>query len=174
MATGNINTGSLGRTPSWVYVDLPPGVQLVQGKNYRLWFASPKSNNTKNCYFQSIPYGESSPAVWLEAGWGGMANCYTAGQGSKWTTLATSDLSFSLQVPQGLAMLPDIVAPATGPTGAVVRLTTPQVSDTADPAPVVTNNAPAIFPIGTTIVTWTVKDAAGNSATTTQRVIVVQ
>lgn len=37
---------------------------------------------------------------------------------------------------------------------------------------ILTNNAPAAFPIGITIVTWTAKDAAGNSANATQKVIV--
>ena len=36
----------------------------------------------------------------------------------------------------------------------------------------VTNDAPAIFPLGTTTVTWTVEDAAGNIATCTQDVTV--
>ncbi len=35
-----------------------------------------------------------------------------------------------------------------------------------------TNNAPAIFPIGTTVVTWSVTDAAGNIGTCTQTVTV--
>ncbi len=39
--------------------------------------------------------------------------------------------------------------------------------------PVITNNAPAIFPIGATTVTWTATDAAGNTTTCTQLVTVV-
>jgi hypothetical protein len=38
----------------------------------------------------------------------------------------------------------------------------------------VTNNAPALFPLGTTPVTWTVKDASGNSATATQTVTITE
>jgi len=37
----------------------------------------------------------------------------------------------------------------------------------------VTNNAPAKFPLGTTSVTWTVTDAAGNVSTATQDIMVV-
>jgi hypothetical protein len=37
----------------------------------------------------------------------------------------------------------------------------------------VTNNAPAVFPPGTTIVTWTATDEAGNVTTATQRVTVI-
>ncbi|WP_272150411.1 proprotein convertase P-domain-containing protein, partial [Tenacibaculum aiptasiae] len=39
--------------------------------------------------------------------------------------------------------------------------------------PTITNNAPATFPIGATTVTWTSTDAAGNTATCTQTVTVV-
>lgn len=38
---------------------------------------------------------------------------------------------------------------------------------------VVTNNAPAVFPLGTTVVTWTARDDAGNVATATQVVTAV-
>ena len=37
----------------------------------------------------------------------------------------------------------------------------------------VTNNAPAVFPLGTTIVTWTARDLSGNQVTATQTVTAV-
>jgi Ca2+-binding RTX toxin-like protein len=45
-------------------------------------------------------------------------------------------------------------------------------SDTAGPV-TVTNNAPAVFPLGTTTVTWTATDAAGNKVTVTQVVTAI-
>ncbi|RYF32195.1 MAG: HYR domain-containing protein [Cytophagaceae bacterium] len=36
----------------------------------------------------------------------------------------------------------------------------------------ITNDAPATFPLGTTVVTWTATDASGNTSTCTQTVIV--
>ncbi|MCW4469683.1 HYR domain-containing protein [Flavobacterium sp. MFBS3-15] len=51
-------------------------------------------------------------------------------------------------------------------------LGTPVVSDNCPAATVVTNNAPAAFPIGVTVVTWTVTDAGGNTATATQSVTI--
>ncbi|MBL1279261.1 MAG: HYR domain-containing protein [Fluviicola sp.] len=48
---------------------------------------------------------------------------------------------------------------------------TPTVNDNCMVASV-TNDAPVTFPLGTTVVTWTVTDAAGNTATCMQNVIV--
>ena len=53
-----------------------------------------------------------------------------------------------------------------------VNLGTPVTSDNCSVASVV-NNAPTIFPIGITSVTWTVTDGSGNTATATQTVTVI-
>lgn len=46
--------------------------------------------------------------------------------------------------------------------------------DVTDASPVTfTNDAPATFPLGTTMVTWTATDSSGNSATTTQNITIV-
>ena len=37
----------------------------------------------------------------------------------------------------------------------------------------ITNDAPEVFPLGDTIVTWTATDSSGNSASTTQTITVV-
>ncbi|MFC1989970.1 HYR domain-containing protein [Chloroflexota bacterium] len=57
--------------------------------------------------------------------------------------------------------------------GTAVDLNSPTVSDICDTNPVVTNDAPVVFPLGTTAVTWTATDASGNSANATQTVTVV-
>jgi gliding motility-associated-like protein len=54
---------------------------------------------------------------------------------------------------------------------AIVSLATPTTSDNCGVASV-TNNAPSTFPIGATIVTWTVTDIHGNSSTCQQTVTV--
>ncbi len=54
----------------------------------------------------------------------------------------------------------------------VVNLGTPVVSDACGIASV-TNNAPATFPVGTTIVTWTVTDIHGNTSTCQQSVTLI-
>lgn len=61
---------------------------------------------------------------------------------------------------------------ATVCTASGVALGVPVTSDNCSVASI-TNNAPAIFPSGLTTVTWTVTDGAGNSASATQTVTVV-
>ena len=53
-----------------------------------------------------------------------------------------------------------------------VNLGTPVTADNCTVASV-TNNAPSVFPLGTTTITWTAVDQAGNSSTCTQTVTVV-
>jgi len=67
--------------------------------------------------------------------------------------------------------LPDVRAPYTG-APVSVTLTNPGVSDNGDASPAFSNNAPPTFPLGTTVVRWTVTDASGNSVSADQNVVV--
>jgi PKD repeat protein len=67
----------------------------------------------------------------------------------------------------------DITVEATGET-TPVALGAPSVSDIADPDPTVTNDAPATFAVGETVVTWTAEDDASNTASDTQTVTVTE
>ncbi|MEC9087545.1 MAG: HYR domain-containing protein, partial [Thermoproteota archaeon] len=49
----------------------------------------------------------------------------------------------------------------------------PTSDDVIDSQPTVTNDAPEVFPLGETIVTWTATDSSGNSASATQTITVV-
>jgi hypothetical protein len=64
---------------------------------------------------------------------------------------------------------PNLVVQATGPTGALVNFTSLQVTDAADPDPVVqfSRTSGSLFPIGTTPVTCTAMDRSGNVSTAT-------
>jgi gliding motility-associated-like protein len=72
-----------------------------------------------------------------------------------------------ITAPLNVTVTPNLGCEAIG-----VTLGSPVTSDNCSVASV-TNDAPAIYPIGTTTVTWTVTDASGNSATATQLVTVV-
>jgi len=72
---------------------------------------------------------------------------------------------------------PSIVAPAdiileSVDDFTIVDLGIPTTSDLVDLSPIVTNNAPTTFPIGTTQVIWTVTDFSGNSASAIQTVTI--
>ncbi|HYE73510.1 MAG TPA: HYR domain-containing protein, partial [Blastocatellia bacterium] len=56
--------------------------------------------------------------------------------------------------------------------GQSVVLPTPTVSDAVDTSVTVTNNAPATYPVGNTVVTFTATDDNGNSATATVTVTI--
>jgi hypothetical protein len=56
----------------------------------------------------------------------------------------------------------DVTAECTSPAGTPVSLGTPTVSDVCDASPTVTDDAPALFPLGPTLVTWTATDTSGN------------
>jgi Ca2+-binding RTX toxin-like protein len=73
---------------------------------------------------------------------------------------------------------PSIIAPdsitaeATSADSNIVVLGSPVSSDLVD-TPSISNNAPDVFPVGETTVTWTATDYSGNSASTTQTVTIV-
>jgi hypothetical protein len=66
----------------------------------------------------------------------------------------------------------DVLVECSSPDGTPAVLGTPFVADACDPAPLVENDAPALFPLGTTVVTWTATDASGNAFQATQDVVV--
>jgi len=66
----------------------------------------------------------------------------------------------------------DLTVDATAPDGQLVDIGQATVMDDFDPNPDVTNDAPALFQIGTTVVTWIATDVSGNSVEATQRVTV--
>jgi hypothetical protein len=111
---------------------------------------------------------------------------YTLDQGAnKFTVIATDNCKRSATVMNIITQVEqDTVSPVFGtvqnltleqttPQGTAYQLPKPVVTDNADPAPMVTGNAPAVFPAGVTTVTWIATDASGNTATVAQTVTVV-
>lgn len=66
----------------------------------------------------------------------------------------------------------DISANAAGILTALPGIGVASATDAAGGSPVITNDAPDMFPIGNTTVTWNATDASGNWATATQLVTV--
>jgi HYR domain-containing protein len=75
--------------------------------------------------------------------------------------------------PPNITPPPDKSAEATEPETSV-DIGTATASDNVTPEIdiIISNNAPATFPVGTTVVTWTATDAVNNSAMATQNVMV--
>ena len=67
---------------------------------------------------------------------------------------------------------PDATAECAAPGGTAVDLGIPVASDVCDASVTVSNDAPALFPLGDTIVTWTAMDDSGNATQDTQTVTV--
>ena len=63
-----------------------------------------------------------------------------------------------------------VPGPVTAVEGTTPNIGIATATDLCPGTVTVTNNAPATFPIGITTVTWTARDAAGNTATATQTV----
>src|SRR5262245_27598537 len=66
-----------------------------------------------------------------------------------------------------------VTAECTGPKGTPVALGTATATDVCDASPVLTNDAPALFGLGTTNVTWTATDESRNKSAATQSVTIV-
>lgn len=77
--------------------------------------------------------------------------------------------------PPSISAPSDLSKEATGQLTPVSteELGYPIVNDSDDPNPSVTNDAPELFPLGETEVTWTATDASGNSASDKQIVTII-
>jgi len=97
-----------------------------------------------------------------------------------WTATDTSGNSASatqtvtiVDTTSPIITAPDsITAEATSANSNTVALGNPVSSDLVD-TPSISNNAPDVFPLGETTVTWTTIDESGNSASATQTVTIV-
>ncbi len=79
-----------------------------------------------------------------------------------------TDVQASQQVTVVDTTPPSIVCASAGGS----TLVAPAVNDVVDAEPAVANDAPAMFPAGTTTVTWTATDSSGNRGTCTQHITI--
>jgi hypothetical protein len=118
-----------------------------------------------NCSVANILSSPSSLAL------GENAVTWTVTDGAGLTATSTQTVTVvDIQKPTITSL--DVVVSANASRNATgVDLGTPVTTDNCSVA-LVTNNAPATFPLGDTTVTWTVTDGSGNTATATQTVTV--
>ena len=86
---------------------------------------------------------------------------------------ATQKISVVDTTPPTITIPDDIVFEALSPTENIVSIGIASTTDIIDSNPIITNNAPLVFPLGETIVTWTATDVSGNSAIASQKITVV-
>src|SRR2546428_496193 len=130
------------------------------------------ADTTSSTDTRSSPPTETSPSTsgsYSSGGGGGGGS----GSGSTSSPDPSSNPStITDSTPPTIIPPPYIFANAAGPLTLVI-LGLPTVSDTQDPNPTVTNNAPANgFPVGTTIVTWKATDYSGNYGTALQNIVI--
>ncbi len=75
-------------------------------------------------------------------------------------------------LPPVLTIPDDITAECSSPAGTPVDIGEATASDLCDPDPLVQNNAPALFPLGSTNVNWTATDDDGNLSGDSQQVLI--
>jgi HYR domain-containing protein len=125
-----------------------------------------RNNNDYGEYFGLIAHKCIAYAVWTD----GRAANFTGGTNEDVYT-ARSILDAVAPV---LGNVPGpIQAEQTSLAGTSVIVPLPTATDNCDDNVTITSSAPAVFPLGTTTVTFTATDAAGNSSTATTTVTIV-
>ncbi|CAE6505020.1 Outer membrane phospholipase A (fragment) [Candidatus Nitrosotenuis uzonensis] len=97
---------------------------------------------------------------------------WTATDSSGNVQTTTQTINIVDTIPPKFAKMTPITVEATSEDDNHVELSVPKVTDIQDIASI-TSDAPSVFALGETIVTWTATDSSGNSATATQKVTVI-
>jgi len=97
---------------------------------------------------------------------------WTAVDGAGNMAIASQTVTIQDSTSPKISAMDDISLEAKSSSQNLVTLTIPEIYDEVGVMSV-TNDAPEVFPLGETIVTWTATDSSGNSASTTQTITVV-
>lgn len=76
-------------------------------------------------------------------------------------------------LPPTVTAPPGVVEECTGQAGQAVNIGMGSATDICEGSLLATNNAPALFPLGETTVTWSAQDSSGNTGNATQSVTIV-
>ena len=98
---------------------------------------------------------------------------WTATDASGNSSTATQDITVVDTTPPALTVAAGVTVECSAQGGQAVPIGSATATDICDPSPTVTNDAPELFLLGMTTVTWTAIDASGNSSTATQDITVV-
>ncbi|MBE0642744.1 MAG: S8 family serine peptidase [Bacteroidetes bacterium] len=101
----------------------------------------------------------------------GRVNAYNAVLAAQAATCVTDTVHPTIAAPANI-VLPNALGQCARPAS-LVSLGTPTAADNCPNTLMVTNNAPAVYPLGMTTVIWTVTDGANNVASAAQTVTIV-
>lgn len=122
--------------------------------------------------FNGSPAGGEMPAVQFPPPTGNKQIDLTVVDDDGDSEMCVAQVNVQDTLPPSLTAPADVTAECESPDGTAVDLGMPIVSDLCDAAIDVTNDAPALFPLGSTTVNWTATDDAGNQTTDNQNVTV--
>ena len=89
------------------------------------------------------------------------------------TAMCTAQVTVQDTLAPSIAAPDDVSEECAAPAGTPVALGSATATDACDPNPIISNNAPSLFPLGDTVVNWTATDDDGNQAFDDQTVTVV-
>lgn len=170
-ATASITYTVVDQTPPNAVCNLGVGVDLDANCKYLVTPAFVDGGSTDNCGIQSYSV---SPAILMGCGVHTVTLTVTDHCGN--TSTCTMGIQTIEVVPPIMTCPANVsITGVIGPNGlcSAVYQPAPAVAfDNCDPSVTVTSNAPAVFPGGTTTITWTATDDCDNVTTCTQTVTV--
>ncbi|MFH1726152.1 MAG: hypothetical protein ABII00_16205 [Elusimicrobiota bacterium] len=111
-----------------------------------------------------------APALFIK---GSTLVTWTATDFSGNSAAALQTVNIQDTAPAQLGACQDVTELQDSAAGTAITLNPPAIADACDPQPSLASDAPAIFPVGATQVTWTAEDAGGNTAQTTCAVTIL-
>jgi hypothetical protein len=122
--------------------------------------------------FNGSPVGGVSPSVVFPGPTGDKQVQLTVRDDELDSTMCSAQVTVQDTLDPTITAPADVTAECAAPEGTGVALGTPIVGDACDASVDYINDAPALFPLGTTTVTWTATDDDNNSATAAQLVTI--
>jgi subtilisin family serine protease len=113
----------------------------------------------------------STPMVVFESPTGAKTITLTVNDGTD-TAQCSSPVTVQDTLAPSITAPDDVTEECADPAGTSVALGSAIASDSCDVNPTVTNDAPLLFPVGDTTVTWTATDADGNQVSDSQTVTI--
>ncbi len=166
-ASSNVSTCSFTITVSDNVAPVVPTLATLTGACSVIVTAPTTTDNCSG----SITGTTSSPLTYSAQGTYTIVWTFTDAAGNtstaNQTVIVLDNIAPTISAPAAVTVNANAACNASG-----VVLGSPTTSDNCSSV-TTSNNAPAIFPLGTTTVIWTATDAAGNSATATQTVTVL-